>query len=196
MNVSTWSIKNPIPSIVFFILLTFAGVVGFKMSGVQDFPDIELPVVTVTATLPGAAPAQLETEVARRIENSLATLQGVKHISTNIMDGTVSVIVEFILEKNVGEATNEVRDAVSQVRADLPAELRDPVISKVSTTGRPILTYVVSSASLDQEALSWFVDNAATKRVLTVTGVGRVARLGGVTREIRVELNQTPLFLP
>jgi multidrug efflux pump subunit AcrB len=191
MNVSTWSIKNPIPSIVFFILLTFAGVVGFKMSGVQDFPDIELPIVTVTATLPGAAPAQLETEVARRIENSLATLQGVKHIYTNILDGTVSVSVEFNLEKNVGEATNEVRDAVSQVRADLPAELRDPVISKVSTTGRPVLTYVVSSSSLDQEALSWFVDNAATKRVLTVAGVGRVARLGGVTREIRVELNQT-----
>jgi len=190
MNVSTWSIKNPIPAIVFFILLTFAGVVGFNMSGVQDFPDIELPVVTVTAILPGAAPAQLETEVARKIENSLATLQGVKHIYTNILDGTVSVSVEFNIEKNVSEATNEVRDAVSQVRADLPAELRDPVVSKVSTTGRPILTYVVSSASLDEEALSWFVDNAATKRLLTVTGVGRVARLGGVTREIRVELNQ------
>jgi multidrug efflux pump subunit AcrB len=68
MNFSAWSIKNPIPAIVFFILLTFAGVVSFKLSGVQDFPDIELPMVTVSANLPGAAPAQLETEVARKIE--------------------------------------------------------------------------------------------------------------------------------
>ncbi len=189
MNFSAWSIKNPIPAIVFFILLTFAGVVSFKLSGVQDFPDIELPMVMVSASLPGAAPAQLETEVARKIENSLATLQGVKHIYTNILDGTVSINVEFNLDKNGIEATNEVRDAVGTVRADLPAELRDPVISKVSTAGRPIMTYVVSSASQDEEALSWFVDNAVTKRILAVSGVGKVARLGGVTREIRIELD-------
>ena len=189
MNFSAWSIKNPIPAIVFFILLTFAGVVSFKLSGVQDFPDIELPMVMVSASLPGAAPAQLETEVARKIENSLATLQGIKHIYTNILDGTVSINVEFNLDKNGIEATNEVRDAVGTVRADLPAELRDPVISKVSTAGRPIMTYVVSSASQDEEALSWFVDNAVTKRILAVSGVGKVARLGGVTREIRIELD-------
>ncbi len=189
MNFSAWSIKNPIPAIVFFILLTFAGVVSFKLSGVQDFPDIELPMVMVSASLPGAAPAQLETEVARKIENSLATLQGVKHIYTNILDGTVSINVEFNLDKNGIEATNEVRDAVGTVRADLPAELRDPVIAKVSTAGRPIMTYVVSSASQDEEAISWFVDNAVTKRILAVSGVGKVARLGGVTREIRIELD-------
>lgn len=193
MNVSSWSIKNPIPVIVFFILLTFAGITSFKMSGVQDFPDIELPMVTVSAQLPGAAPAQMETEVARKIENSIATLQGVKHIYTNILDGTATINVEFNLEKNVIEATNEVRDAVSQVRADLPADLRDPVVSKFSTAGKPILTYVVSSASQDEEALSWFVDNAVTKRVLNVQGVGKVARLGGVSREIRVELDQSKM---
>lgn len=193
MNFSAWSIKNPIPAIVFFILLTFAGVVSFKLSGVQDFPDIELPMVTVSANLPGAAPAQLETEVARKIENSVATLQGVKHIYTNILDGTATINVEFNLEKNVVEATNEVRDAVSQVRADLPGELRDPVVSKVSTAGRPILTYVLSSPTQDEEALSWFVDNAVTKRILSVAGVGRVSRLGGVTREILVELDQAKM---
>lgn len=191
MNFSAWSIKNPIPAIVFFILLTFAGVVSFNMSGVQDFPDIELPIVTVSATLPGAAPAQMETEVARKIENSLATLQGVKHIYTNILDGVATINVEFNLEKNTIEATNEVRDAISQVRADLPAELRDPVVSKIPTAGRPILTYVLSSASQDEEALSWFIDNTVTKRILTVNGVGRVNRIGGVTREVRVELSQS-----
>jgi multidrug efflux pump subunit AcrB len=189
MNVSSWAIKNPIPVIVFFVLLTFAGVVSFKMNGVQDFPDIELPIVTVSASLPGAAPAQLETEVARKIENSVATLQGVKHVYTNILDGVATINVEFILEKNASEATNEVRDAVSQVRADLPAEMRDPVVTKATTSGRPILTYTVASSRLDEEAISWFIDNAVTKRVLAAPGVGKVARMGGVTREIRVELD-------
>ena len=193
MNFSTWAIRNPIPSIVFFILLTFAGLVSFFKTGVQDFPDIEMPMVTVFATLPGAAPAQMETEVARKIENSIATLQGIKNIYTNILDGTATINVEFILEKNLNEATNEVRDAVSQIRADLPQELRDPVIQKASTAGRPILTYVVASESQDEEALSWFVDNAATKRVLSVQGVGKIARLGGVTREVLVELNQSKM---
>ncbi len=193
MNFSTWAIKNPIPSIVFFILLTFAGLVSFFKTGVQDFPDIELPTVTVSATLPGAAPAQMETEVARKIENSIATLQGIKNIYTNILDGTATISVEFVLEKGLNEATNEVRDAVSQIRADLPPELRDPVIQKASNAGRPILTYVVSSESQDEEALSWFVDNAATKRVLSVQGVGKIARLGGVTREVLVELNQSKM---
>ena len=191
-NFSSWSIKNPIASIVFFMLLTFAGVASFKMTGVQDFPDIELPIITVSASLPGAAPAQLETEVARKIENAVAPLQGVKHIYTNILDGAVTINVEFILEKNPAEASNEVRDAVSQVRADLPGEMRDPVVSKATTSGKPILTYVVSAAqadALDEEAISWLVDNAITKRILAAQGVGRVARIGGVSREIRVELN-------
>ena len=193
MNVSTWSIKNPIPSIVFFILLTFAGLVTFRMTGVQDFPDIELPIITVSASLPGAAPAQLETEVARKIENSVATLQGVKHIYTNILDGVANINVEFVLEKNASEATNEVRDAVSQVRADLPADMRDPVVTKAATTGKPILTYTVASDKVDEEAVSWFIDNAVTKRMLAVPGVGKVGRLGGVTREIQVVLDPQKL---
>jgi multidrug efflux pump subunit AcrB len=192
MNVSAWSIRNPLTSIVFFVLLTFAGIVSFMSTSVQDFPDIELPVVTISASLPGAAPAQMETEIARKIENAVAPVQGVKRIFTNILDGTANINVEFILEKNAAEATNEVRDAVSTIRADLPAEMRDPTISKATTSGRPILTYTVSAApgaQMDEEALSWFVDNTVSKTVLAAKGVGRVARMGGVNREIRVELN-------
>jgi multidrug efflux pump subunit AcrB len=192
MNVSSWSIRNPLPSIVFFVLLTFAGIVSFQLTSVQDFPDIELPVVSISASLPGAAPAQMETEIARKIENAVAPVQGVKRIFTNILDGTATINVEFILEKNAAEATNEVRDAVSTIRADLPAEMRDPVISKASTSGRPILTYTVAAApgsQMDEEALSWFIDNTVSKAVLTAKGVGRVSRMGGVNREIRVELN-------
>ena len=189
MNVSAWSIRNPIPAILFFVLLTLAGVVSFKAMKVQQFMDIELPTVTVTASLPGAAPAQMETEVARKIENSIATLQGIKHIYTKAQDGTATVTVEFRLEKPIQEAVDDVRDAVSRIRADLPGDLRDPVISKVNLSGAPILTYTVSSTRMDDEALSWFVDNTVTKTMLSVRGVGAVSRVGGVTREIRIELD-------
>ncbi len=189
MNFSSLSIKYPIPAILLFVLLTLAGLMAYRANGVQDFPDIELPIVTVTASLPGAAPAQLETEVARKIEDSVATLQGVKNIHTRILDGVAYVTAEFVLEKNGAEAVNDVRDAVARVRADLPAELRDPTVTKASTAGRVLLTYSLTSDQLDEQSLSWFVDNTVTKRLLTVPGVGAVKRMGGATREIQVELN-------
>ena len=193
-NVSSWSIRNPTPSILLFIMLTLAGLLGFKAMKIQNFPDIDLPMVTVTASLPGASPAQLETEVARKLENSIATLQGVKHIYANLQDGTATITVEFRLEKPTQEAVDDVRDAVSRVRSDLPADLRDPVIQKVNLAGTPILTYTVSSARMDDEALSWFVDNQVTKAMLAVPGVGAVTRVGGVSREVRVELDPARLL--
>ncbi len=205
MNFSALSIKNPIPAIMLFALLTLAGLLAFKASPVQDFPDIELPIVTVNASLPGAAPAQLETEVARKIEDSVATLQGVKNLYTKVLDGEVVVTVEFILEKNISDAVNDVRDAVARVRADLPSELRDPSVTKASTAGRVVLTFTAASVTesgagqatvrpkLDDEQLSWFVDNTVTKRLLSVPGVGAVKRMGGVSREVRVELDASQM---
>ena len=189
MNVSSWSIRNPTPAILFFLLLTLAGVMAFKAMKIQQFMDIDLPTVIVTTSLPGAAPAQMETEVARKIENSVATLQGIKHIYTKVQDGTATVTVEFRLEKATQEAVDDVRDAVSRIRADLPGDIKDPVISKVNLSGAPILTFTVASSRMDDEALSWFVDNAVTKALLSARGVGAVSRVGGVTREVRVELD-------
>jgi multidrug efflux pump subunit AcrB len=195
MNFSSLSIKNPIPAIMLFALLTLAGLLAYKANVVQDFPDIELPIVTVTAVLDGAAPAQLETEVARKIEDSVATLQGVKNIYTKVLDGVATVTVEFILEKNISEGVNDVRDAVARIKADLPAEMRDPTVTKASTAGRVIMTFTASAAAvpgnvpLDDQELSWFVDNSVAKRLLSVPGVGAVKRVGGVFREIRVELD-------
>ena len=189
MNVSAWSIRNPIPAVLLFVLLTLIGVMAFRSMKVQQFPDIDLPMVTVTASLPGAAPAQMETEVARKIENSIATLQGIKHIYTLVQDGTATVTAEFRLEKPTQEAMDDVRDALSRIRSDLPGDMRDPVIAKVNLAGTPILTYTVSSSRMDDEALSWFVDNIVTKAVLSVRGVGAVARVGGVAREVRIELD-------
>ena len=189
INVSSWSIRNPTPAILLFIMLTLAGLLGFRAMKIQNFPDIDLPMVTVTASLPGASPAQMETEVARKIENSLATVQGLKHIYTTLQDGTAILTAEFRLEKPTQEAVDEVRDAVSRVRSDLPADLRDPVIQKVNLAGTPILTYTVASTRMDDEALSWFIDNQVSKTMLAVNGVGAVTRVGGVSREVRVELD-------
>lgn len=194
MNVSAWCIRNPIPSLLLFILLTLAGLIGFQQMKVQNFPDIDLPTVTVTASLPGASPAQLETEVARKIENAVATLSGIKHIYTTVTDGTASVTVEFRLEKPTQEAVDDVRDAVSRVRSDLPADLRDPVIQRLNLSGSPVLTYTVGSERMDEEALSWFVDDTVTRSLLTVRGVGAVNRVGGVTREVRIELDPARLL--
>jgi len=194
LNVSSWSIRNPTPAILLFIMLTLAGLLGFKAMKIQNFPDIDLPTVTITAALPGASPAQLETEVARKIENSIATVQGVKHVYTTLTDGTATLMVEFRLEKRTQEAVDDVRDAVARVRSDLPAELRDPVIQKVNLSGTPILTYTVSSERMDDEALSWFVDNQVTKAMLAVRGVGAVTRVGGVQREVAVELDPARLL--
>ena len=195
MNFSALSIRHPVPAILLFALLTLAGLLAFRSNAIQDFPDIELPIVNVVASLPGAAPAQLETEVARKIEGSVATLQGIKNIYTKVLDGQVTVTVEFVLEKNLSDAVNDVRDAVARVRADLPADMRDPSVTKVSTAGRPILTFSVTEtpnaagAVPDVQEISWFIDNTVTKQLLAVKGVGAIKRIGGVTREIRIELD-------
>ncbi len=193
MNVSAWSIKNPIPAVMLFVLLTFAGLVSFGAMKVQNFPDIDLPTVTVTAALPGAAPAQLETEVAQKIENAIATVQGLKHITTRVQDGGASITAEFRLEKPVQEAVDDVRAAVARVRSELPADVRDPVVSKLDLAGQPVLAFTIRSAGMDDEALSWFVDHDVARKLLAVKGVGAVNRVGGVTREVRVALDPSRL---
>ncbi|MDF3075868.1 MAG: acriflavin resistance protein, partial [Alphaproteobacteria bacterium] len=193
INVSSWSIRNPIPAVMIFVMLTFAGIVSFNSMKVQNFPDIDLPTVIVSAALPGASPAQLETEVVRKIENSIATVQGLKHIYTTIQDGSAMITAEFRLEKPVQEAVDDVRSAVARVRADMPADLRDPIVTKMDLAGQPVLAFTVYSPNMDAEALSWFVDNDISRKLLAVRGVGAVNRVGGVTREVRVALDPVKL---
>ncbi len=193
MNVSAWCIRNPIPALMLFVLLSFGGLLSFKSMKIQNFPDLELPTVTVTASLPGASPSQLETEVARKIENAIATLQGLKHITSKVQDGSLTITAEFRLEKPVQEALDDVRSAVSKVRTDLPGDLRDPIVTKLDLAGSPILAITVSSPTRDEEALSWLVDDTIAKRLLAVRGVGAVNRVGGVSREITIALDPVKL---
>jgi multidrug efflux pump subunit AcrB len=189
MNLSTWSIRNPIPAVMLFVLLSLAGLVAFFSMRIQNFPDLDLPTIQVSATLPGATPGQLESDVARRLENAIAPLQGLKHITTRVSDGSVQLTVEFRLEKSVLDALDEVRSAIQAARSDLPGDLREPVVSKLNLAGTPVLAYTVASDQLDEEELSWFVDRDLTRRLLAIRGVGAVQRVGGVSREVAIHLD-------
>jgi multidrug efflux pump subunit AcrB len=193
MNLATWSIRNPTPSILLFVLLTLAGIWGFRALPIQSFPDMELPTVNVTLVQPGAAPAQLETEVARKVEDSLATLSGLRHLRTSVTDGRVSIVVEFVLEKNLSDALIETKNAVDRVRSDLPTDLEQPTVSAVDIASEAVQVYSVASTRMDEEALSWFTDDTVERAVLAVPGVGRFDRVGGVQREVRIEVDPVRL---
>ena len=189
MNFSAWSIRNPVPSILLFILLTVGGLIAFARLGVQNFPDMDLPTIQINATLEGAAPAQLETEVARKIEDKLASLSLLDHVATTITDGTVVINASFQLGKDGEEALNEVRNAVDSASGDLPQAMQAPSVTRETVQGSTLAAYAVRSTRLDRTELSWFVDNDLTKALLAVPGVGNVSRIGGVDREVHIDLD-------
>ncbi|MHA6912967.1 efflux RND transporter permease subunit [Ralstonia pseudosolanacearum] len=189
MNISSWSIRNPVPAVLCFILLTVFGLIGFHKLQVQDFPDMDLPTISISASLEGAAPSQLENEVARKIEDKLTALSQLNHITTKITDGAVSISVSFKLEKDPQTALSEVRNAVDGARASLPSEMAAPTVSKSDAANSALLTYTASSTTLDEQDLSWFVDNDLAKALLSVKGVSKVERIGGIDREVHVDLN-------
>ncbi len=189
MNFSAWSIRNPVPAILLFAMLTVGGLLAFNRLPIQNFPDMDLPTISITATLEGAAPTQLETEVARIIEDQLASLSYLDHITTTITDGSVSISVSFKLEKDSEEALNEVRNAVDSAKADLPAQMESPSVTKVTMQSAALVTYATRSTHLNETELSWFIDNDMTKALLSVPGVGQVSRVGGIDREIHVDLD-------
>lgn len=189
MNLATWSIRDPIPSLLLFSLLTLAGLWGFRNLSVQDLPDIALPVVKVTLTQPGVAPAQLETEVVRRVEDSFASLNRMRHIQTLIAEGTATINVQFEVGTPLSDALMDVKEAVDRIRSDLPPDLLQPAVSAERADSESVLTYAVERAGMDEQALSWLVDDIVAKTLLRVPGVERVKRIGGVTREMQVLLD-------
>lgn len=191
MNISALSIRHPVPAVLLFILLTVLGFLGFERLGVQNFPDMDIPTINISATLEGAAPQQLETEVARKIEDQLTSLRLLDHISTTISDGNVNISVSFTIDKDTNEALDEVRNAVDGAMPELPAALRTPVVSKITTSSGSLLTYEVASDRMDEEAISWFIDNDVAKALQAVKGVAKVSRVGGVRREVQVDLSPT-----
>ncbi|SPX81633.1 efflux RND transporter permease subunit [Moraxella ovis] len=184
MNFSAYSIKNPLIAILIFTLMTVGGILGFRAMKIQQFPDIDVPAVIVTVSYTGASPAQLETDVAKKIENQITGIEGVKHIRSTLQTGVVTIHTEFTLEKDLSEAVNDVRSALDEIASDLPAAAEEPVITKVSTAGFPVVSYSVASDNMSEAELSWFVDDTLNKRLANINGVGTLSRVGGIERQI------------
>lgn len=194
LNISAWAIRKPIPSLVLFVVLTALGIVHFRAMPVTQMPNIDVPIVMVTVTQPGAAPSELETQVTKKVENTVAGVSGVKHITSSVSEGTSVTTIEFHLETQVDRAVNDTRDAITKIRTDLPQSIDEPLIQRVDIEGLPIVTYAVSSTSMSTEELSWFVDDTVARALQGVRGVAQVKRQGGLVREIRVSLDPDRLM--
>lgn len=187
-NVSAWSIKKPIPTIVLFLLLTVVGWFSFNSLGIDTNPNIDVPTVQVTVTQPGAGPAELESQVTKNIEDAVAGLGNIDELRSVVNDGISTTTINFDLGTDTDRATNDVRNAVAQIRQDLPQDINDPIIQRLEFAGGAIMTYTVSSEQRSVEELSNFVDQTISRSLLAVKGVAQIKRVGGVDREIRVNL--------
>lgn len=189
LNISAWSIRNPLPSIVFSIILLVLGWVSFTKLAVTRLPSADIPVISVAVSQFGAAPAELESQVTKTIEDGVSGVEGVRHISSSITDGLSLTTIQFALETNTDRALNDIKDAVTRVRANLPQNVTEPLIQRVDVIGLPIVTYAAISPGKTPEQLSYFVDDVVKRALQGVRGVAQVERIGGVEREILVSLD-------
>ncbi len=188
-NISAWCIRNPVPPIVMFILLLLAGVVSFNRMDVNDNPDVEFPMVQVVVVQPGAAPSELETQVTQRVEAAVRAVSGVDELSSYVGEGNSRTMVQFAIGTPIDRAYNDVNQAVQQIRSDLPEGILEPQVVRVDAAGGPITYFAVETSDMTLEQLSWFVDNTVAKELLSIQGMAKVSRSGGVSREIRVILD-------
>ena len=188
-QVSTWGIKNPVPVVLLFLALTIAGIAGYMVMPIKQFPEVSFPVVTVTVTQSGAAPSEMETQITRPVEDVAAGISGVKHISSTVTLGSSVTQVQFQIGVDPQKALDEVRSAVDRIRVNLPAGIDPPNVTRFDIDDQPIMFYAVSSPTLSSTDLSWFIDNTVARAVQGVKGVGEVTRNGGLTREINVILD-------
>jgi multidrug efflux pump subunit AcrB len=188
-NISAWAIRHPITPVVMFVVLFFLGVVAFIRLPINLDPDISFPLVSVIIAQPGAAPAEMEPQIAQKVEGSIASIGNVRNIITYIIEGSVEIDVEFQIGTPIDRAVTDVRDAVAKVRSELPQGIMEPQVQRINIDGDAIATYAVTTTTLTPEQLSWAIDSGVTKRLLGLPGVAQVSRSGGVRREIRVELD-------
>jgi multidrug efflux pump subunit AcrB len=188
-NISAWCIRNPVPPLVLFLALTLMGVMSFSRMAVTMDPDIDFPFALVFISQPGAAPTELETQVAQKVETVLRNISGVDEVTSSVSEGTARVGVQFAIGTPIDRAVNDVRDAVSNLRSDLPEGIMEPQVIRIDSADDPIAYISAEAVDMTLEELSWYVDNVVNKRLRTLTGLAGVERGGGVSREIRVILD-------
>jgi HAE1 family hydrophobic/amphiphilic exporter-1 len=185
--ISAWAIRNPIPVAVLFLGLILAGLISYTGLPIKQYPNIQFPVVAVTVTENGAAPSEMETQITRPVEDALAGVTGIKNIQSVVTQGVSTTSMQFEIGENLQKKTDEVRSKIDQARAILPRDIDEPTVQQVEVDElAPIMTYAVSSTSMTDEALSWFVEDTVARRLQAAKGVAQVSRVGGVSREINV----------
>jgi hydrophobe/amphiphile efflux-1 (HAE1) family protein len=193
-NISAWSIRRPVPSLVLFMVLLALGYMSFQQLPITRFPNVDVPIVQVRVYQSGAAPSELETQVTKKIEDAIAGVNGVKHITSTVTEGSSLTIIEFRLEVDQDRALNDVKDAIARIRTDLPRTIEEPIASRLEIEGLPIVTYAAKAPAMTPEELSWFVDDTVVRAVQGVKGVSQIQRIGGVEREIRIALDPDRLL--
>jgi len=188
MNFSAWSIRNPIAPLLAFCLLIFIGMQSFNKLPITRFPNIDVPLVSISVTQSGASPAELEMQVTKEIEDAIASITGIDEIQSTVTDGSSQTNVMFRMEVPTEQAVQDVKDAIDRIRSDLPATAETPIVTKVDVEGQAIQTFAVSSPDMSLEELSWFVDDTIKRALQGQAGIGRVDRYGGAEREVRIEL--------
>jgi HAE1 family hydrophobic/amphiphilic exporter-1 len=192
-GISSWSIKNPIPTIVMFICLVYAGYEGYQALRINNMPDMEFPMISVSVSQQGAAPSELETQVTNLVENAVSTLSDVESVSSTISEGSSQTNIEFVLDTDMTQALSDVESAIASIKGNLPTTADDPQVTRVNASDTSILSYVVEAADMNPDQLSWYVDNTLAKKLLAVDGVSKISRLGGVNRAVMLDIEPDTL---
>ena len=193
LQISSWAIRRPIPTIVLFFLLTVAGILAFQKLPVNANPNVSFPIVSVSVSQAGASPEELENSVTRRVESAISGMTGVRHITSTITEGSSSTMVEFQLGVDTDRAVNDVRNTITQIRDELPQSINNPVVERVDIEGGALAYYAVQSPDMNQTELSFFIDETVSRKLLAQPGVQQVKGLGGEKQEIRVALKAAQL---
>ena len=193
MFLSDLSIKQPVLATMLAVSLVTLGIYSYKQLAIDQFPDVEIPVLTVQTQYLGASPETVEREVTKRIEEALNTISGVRHIESITTEGLSSVAVEFHLGVKIANAQQDAQAKINAIRADFPKDIKEPVIQRIDFNASPIVSVAVESASADIKVLSSVAEKVIKKRIETVSGVGQVTLVGLARREIQVFLDRDKL---
>jgi len=192
MFLSNASVRRPIAMGCLIIGLTLLGFNAYRKMGLEMMPKIDSPYITVTTVYPGASPEDIETDVAKRIEDVVVAIDGLKHVTSSCMENVCQTLLEFQLDVDVDIAATDVREKLDLIRADLPEDVEDPKIQKFDINAQPIITLALTGdAPLDE--LYDFADNTLRDRITVIAGVADVQLIGGAEREVHVELNREAL---
>jgi HAE1 family hydrophobic/amphiphilic exporter-1 len=192
VTLSDISLKRPVFATVIILALVILGIYSYVSLNIDNMPNIDVPYVMVTVAWPGVAPAQMETEVTKKVEDAVGQVPGVKHITSYSDEGVTQVVVEFNMEISPNEATQDVRDKLSAIRGDLPQGIQEPVISKFDMNAQPIVSLAVSG-SMPLREMTNLVDDVIKPSLEKVDGVGQINTYGYETREIQIKLDKDKL---